>query len=92
MKQITLTKQQLTVALISLSMAGVAQAALTISNGGSSQSSARIGWVARTVCLKRAPLCIVMALKARPRCTIATAMAQVRMAIQTVILLMDTTV
>lgn len=44
MKQITLTKQQLTVALISLSMAGVAQAALTISNGGSSQSSARIGW------------------------------------------------
>ncbi|WP_201582738.1 serine hydrolase [Psychrobacter jeotgali] len=42
MKNLPLTKKQLVAAVISLSLGGVAQAALTIN--GSSESSARIGW------------------------------------------------
>ena len=44
MKQLPLTKQQLIAALISLSLGSVAQAALTINGGSSSESSARVSW------------------------------------------------
>ena len=44
MKQLPLTKQQLTAAPISLSLGRVAQAALTINGGSSSESSARVSW------------------------------------------------
>ena len=42
MKQLPLTKQQLIAAMISLSLGGVAQAALTINGSADTESSARI--------------------------------------------------
>ena len=44
MKQLPLTKQQLMAAMISLSLGGVAQAALTINGSADTESSARISW------------------------------------------------
>lgn len=58
MKQLPLTKQQLIAALISLSLGSVAQAALTINGGSSSESSARVSWAVPIACLKLAASCI----------------------------------